>query len=192
MPDLNDLPPELQKLISDLLDAVVDITGELEMSLDYVVEWQNEMERLLTRYHTAAYMAGQGSAILAADDIARIAQIVAAQIAFLDNFVAVIQDSNTFERGWKARAAMYAESVQGSYWKGKTKILPLPAMPSQGSPCAGRCRCSWHVEEIDGDNGDWNATWKLGPVAHDRHCQVCIQRAAEWNPLLIRDSRLVV
>lgn len=192
MPDLNDLPPELQKLISDLLDAVVDITGELEMSLDYVVEWQNEMERLLTRYHTAAYMAGQGSAILAADDMARIAQIVAAQIAFLDNFVAVIQDSDTFERGWKARAAMYAEAVSGSYWRGKVRMLPAPAVPGDGTTqCKSRCRCWLEQVEIDGDKGDWDLYWRLGPVKTS-HCQTCLQRAADWNPLRIRNGELVV
>lgn len=189
MPDLNDLPPELQALISDLIDAVADITGELEMDLEYVVQWQSEMERLLTRYHTAAYMAGQGSGILAADDFARITNIVATQLAYLDNFAVVIANNDKYEMGWQARARLYAQAIKEPYWKGRTKILPLPAMPSQGVPCGPNCKCRWDIKTIDEDAGSYDAYW----VRHaSDSCQGCIQRAAEWNPLQIRNGELVI
>lgn len=189
-PDLNDLPPELQSLISDLIDAVTDITGELEMDLEYVVQWQNEMERLLTRYHTAAYMAGQNSAILAAEDLANIGRIVATQLAYLDNFATVIADSDTFQAGWNARAIMYALGIKEPYWAGKTRILPLPALPTQGTTCLTRCACLWDISPIDEEKGDYDCRWILGGTKE--HCQICQQRALEWNPLRIRNLELVI
>lgn len=190
MPDLNDLPEPLQHLISEMIDAVVDITGELELDLDYVVQWQAEMERLLARYHTAAYMAGQDSAILAATDLAWVQQVVASQISFLDNFATIIADSAEFEQGWKSRAIMYAEATQQSFWGGKFAYLPLPSLPGDGTTtCLSRCRCKWHIDEIDADRGSWDAYWRRN--AKDS-CQICIQRAADWNPLQIRNGELVI
>lgn len=189
MPSLEDLPRPLQVLISDLFDLVTDETGRLGQDLGAVEAWQREMERTLTRYHLAAYMAGQGSEAIDTAGLKAVGQMVEAQLGFLDNFALVVQEAEAFERGWLARAQMYAEAIKVPYWKGRTKVLPLPAMPAEGTQCRTRCKCAWNVEAVDEAAGDYDAYW----IRHaSDSCQTCIQRAAEWNPLRIRGGELVL
>ena len=182
-------PAGLAILLDKLQQAVADLTAQLEAGDLEAVEWEIGMGQLLARYSLAAYMVGADTAALTASDISNVAFIVQTQLSFLDNFTLVIQSEAEFQAGWTARAQQYAQHIVEPYWKGATRVLPLPAMPGDGTFC--ECRCSWSVETIDEEKGDYNATWVLGHV-RTSHCAICEERAKEWNPLQIRNGRIVI
>lgn len=183
-----DTPQPLQRLLDRLQQLISAATDTLEQDIGRVADWRETMERLLTRYHTAAYLAGQDSETLAGDDRKTLEQLISAQLEFLNNFTLEIQEADEFKAGWRNRAEMYADAIQVPYWKGATKVLPLPAMPGEGTQCLTRCRCTWEVVPVDEERGDYDAYWRLTSA---EHCQTCLQRASEWAPLQIRGGRLV-
>ena len=83
----------------------------------------------LARYHTAAQLVGQGGGALDARGRAALTRTVQAQLGFLDKWALEIQDKAAYTLGRQARAALYAQGIGASYWRGATKMLPLPAMP---------------------------------------------------------------
>ena len=181
---MTDRPTPLQWLIDRLTRLVNRATDTLEQGGEPSA-WRDTMARLLTRYSAAALQAGQDGAPLDEAGKAAVTKQVQAQIGFLNGFTAEIQDAATFQPGWKARAAMYAKSIAAPYWSGRTKLLPLPALPGDGtSQCKTNCGCSWDVQELDGD-GNYDCYWRLGKA---ENCQTCAQRAADWSPLRIRDG----
>lgn len=182
------LPDSLERLLNLLSTEVADFTLELEEQGLTVDQWQRNLEQSLTRYHLAAYMAGQGSERLTPQGTATVQALVTAQLEFLDNFAVVIKSGDEWQRSWNARAAMYAESIKVPYWRGATKMLPLPAMPCEGTQCRTRCRCLWDVQELDAEAGDYNAYWIRGS---GDSCQSCVSRAADWAPIRIRGGRLL-
>lgn len=180
--------PALDRLIRRLTLLIGTATTALEQDMAQVKQWQEEIDRQLTRYHTAAYLAGSDAKDLS--DAARraVKADLETQLKFLSQFAVEIQDAAEWQAGWNARAEMYARSIQTPYWRGVTKLLPLPAMPGDGtSQCLTRCRCAWDVQQLDGDE-NYDAYWRLGGAEH--HCQTCPQRAQEWAPLRIRGGDL--
>lgn len=187
MPTAKAQPRPLERLIGKLVGAIGDVTSDLEDGTIDVDAWRDRMEQALTKHAAAAYLAGARQMTI--DELARkrIAGDVRVQVAFLDNFALEIQDNTAFDKGWRARAESYADAIQIPYWAGRTKLLPLPALPGEGSQCLTHCKCLWSIDTLDEDAGDYDATWIRN--ASDS-CQTCIQRAAEWNPLRIRGGVL--
>lgn len=187
MPTAKAQPKPLERLIGKLTDAIGATTGGLQQGDIDVDAWKAEMARELTKYHAGAYLAGARQMTL--DELARkrIAGDVRVQLEYLDNFATEIQDAGTFEAGWLARAESYAESIKIPYWAGRTKVLPLPAMPGEGTQCLTHCKCLWSVDTLDEEAGDWDCYWVRG--ASDS-CQTCIERASQWHPLRIRNGVL--
>lgn len=184
---MTDLPPALQRLIERLYTRVDMLTSELEAGTMEPAAWRDGMAATLAQGHTAAYMTGQESGDLATADQRRLMRDLHTQLGFLDNFTAEIQEAPEFQKGWNARARMYAEATGASYYAGKFKMWPLPALPRDGSTqCLSRCNCSWEIDELPGE-GNANATWKLGP---SESCQTCLERADQWSPLKIRAGEL--
>jgi len=110
---------------------------------------------------------------------------LATQLRFLDKFALEMQDGDTWQAGWNSRANMYAGSIKTPYWQGNVDMLPLPAMPADGtSTCLTRCTCMWDVTKLAGE-GNYDCTWLLGATDH---CQICKQRAADWAPIRVRDG----
>lgn len=182
------MTPAARRLIALMLLDVRRLMRALEAGRATVDAWQQDFSAALAKYHTAALLVGQGSADLSGRGRRYLAKTVEAQLRFLNNFAVEIHEAAEFKKGWNARAALYANGIGQSYWKGATKMLPLPAMPRDGtSQCLGNCTCSWEIVELDGD-GNYDCHWKLGPA--ERHCQTCPQRAADWSPLRIRNGRL--
>lgn len=182
------MTPAARRLIALMLLDVRKLMRALEAGRQTVEAWQQAFSETLAKYHTAALLVGQGDAALGDAGRRYLDQAVEAQIKFLRNWAIEIQDEAQFKLGWNARAALYAQGIGASYWRGATKMLPLPAMPRDGSTrCLGNCTCSWSIVELDGD-GNYDCTWHLG--ATERHCQQCPQRARDWAPLRIRDGRL--
>lgn len=187
MPTAKRLPSALERLLAKLSTAIGGLTADLEGNAIDVDAWKAGMERELTKHAAAAYLAGARQTTL--DELARrrVSGVVAAQVEFLDRFAVEIQAAGAFERGWIKRAESYSDSIITPYWAGRTKVLPLPALPGEGSQCGTRCKCLISVETIDADAGSYNARW----VIHSGSpCQTCVQRAADWNPLEIRGGVL--
>jgi hypothetical protein len=176
-----------QKLLALMLLDVRRLMAALESGTESVAQWQQAFSDALAKYHTAALLVGQSSTQLSDPARKWLGKTVAAQIKYLNNFAVEIQDAEQFKPGWNARAALYAQGIGQSYWRGATKMLPLPAMPRDGtSQCLGNCTCSWEITELDGE-GNYDCYWRLG--AAERHCQTCPTRAGDWAPYQIRDGR---
>lgn len=207
---VQDVPDELQPVLDTALAAVSGNLRQLaegDINLD---AWHKEMERLLVAHHVQAYQtAGAGIGIEAIDAVAReqLQNILVTQLGFLGDFRLQIQDDDTFRQGWLARVQNYAGGIHSSWSRRGVKALPLPVMPTEGTQCGGRCRCSWRIVEVDLedaiDEGDleddvdedeleenYNCYWTLGGAR--RHCQTCVARSRRWRPLRIRGGRVVV
>jgi hypothetical protein len=133
-------------------------------------------------------MAGVGSDVLPPAVRSQLVAGVQAQFAFLDGFAIEIQDTDEYMAGWNARADMYAKSIKTPYWQGRTRMLPLPAMPAEGTQCLTNCGCSWEIVTIDEEAGDYDCYWRRGK---DDSCQTCIARAQNWSPLQVRGGVLL-
>lgn len=184
MDELEALISRLQELIDTATNGLID-----NLSRSQIAEYHQIMEELLSRYHLAAYMVGAGTSEVSDEARERVQEGIANQLAFLQGFVTEIEDHDTFVMGWNARARMYGESIKEPYWNGKVKLLPLPAMPGDGTTqCLTNCGCSWEVKTINAKNGDYDAKWCRGL---EDSCQTCKQRETEWNPLKIRGGVLL-
>ena len=176
-----------KKLIALFLLDVQKLARALESGAQTVDAWQQQFSQALARYHTAALLVGQGNTALTPQGRRYLGTVVEAQIKYLNNFAVEIQSAEQFKPGWLARSALYAQGIGASWWKGATKMLPLPAMPRDGTTaCLGNCQCAWSIEELDGD-GNYDCTWVMSAA---EHCQGCRQRAADWAPYKIRDGRV--
>lgn len=178
---LERLVQRLGRLLAAAIEALEDDPAAVEA-------WEREAAATLMRYHQAAYMAGAGTRAIPPEARRQITADVARQLEFLRGFAIEIQEGAEWEAGWRSRAESYAGSIRVPYWRGATKMLPLPAMPAQGTQCMNNCRCEWDVVTVDEEAGDYDAYWRRGA---DDSCQTCIQRAADWSPLQIREGRLL-
>lgn len=183
------MTPALAWLLDRLTRLIATATQALEQSYpDGVAAWQAEIARQLARYHAASLMAGAGVDTLSPEARVKVTTDLAAQLRWLGKFGVEIQDGAQWQAGWNSRAASYATSIKIPYNRGVTKMLPLPAMPAQGTNCYGNCGCLWEIDELDGD-GNADAYWRR---AKDDSCGVCIQRERDWSPVKIRGGVLQI
>ncbi len=178
----------LQWLLARLTKLIQAATDALETSYPQGVDaWQAEISRQLARYHAAALLAGADTQALSPEARVKVTADLAAQLRWLQRFGVEVQDGREWQRGWNSRAESYANSIKIPYWRGAVKMLPLPAMPAQGTGCYGNCGCSWSISPIDEANGDYDAFWIR---SKDDSCGVCIQRENDWSPVQIRSGVL--
>lgn len=180
-------PNSLDHLIHRLGALVYTATSALQADMSRADDWYDEIARQLRRYTLAAYVSGQGDS----RDVPRkvVDGYIRTQLDFLAAFRDEIKASAEWSNAWNSRAQMYAESIKAPWWSGKTRDWPLPAMPGDGtSQCLTRCKCAWRIDELEGD-GNADAYWIYG--ATEGHCQQCIERAAQWNPIRIRNGELL-
>lgn len=183
------MPSALTWLLNRLTRLIATATDALEQSYpDGVEAWQQEVARQLARYHAAAIMAGAEVDALTKPMTVAITEDLANQLHFLGRFGATIQDGKVWQNGYNARAESYANSIKTPFYRGVTKMLPLPAMPAQGTQCMGNCGCQWEIDELEGD-GNADAYWRR---SKDDSCQVCVQREQDWSPVRIRDGVLQI
>lgn len=186
------MPTFLERLIQKLLDAVADLTAQLERGDITVKAWQREMEKLLTRYHEAAFMLGLESPELNDEAMAIIVADVEYQLGFLDAFAATIAGASAWQAAWNSRAALYAQAIKKPYWQGEGARIGIPALPyypgDGSSECLGNCNCSLEVNILSEERGDYDIYWRLGA---EKHCPTCPRRAREWNPLKVRKGKVV-
>lgn len=176
----------LRRLIGRMLARISGAMDALEAGRVTPQAWAAEMARHLATGHAEALRAGGASPATPAGR-ALLTRTVATQLHFLRGFQAVIEDAPAFEPGWKARAAMYAQSVGAPYWAGRTQLLPLPALPKDGSTiCKTNCGCAWDIQQLAGD-GNYDCYWKRGK---DDSCGTCLAREQAWAPLKIRGGEV--
>jgi hypothetical protein len=179
--------PSLDRLVRRLTLLIGAATQTLEGDMARVSAWYNEVGTQLRRYAPAAYLNGAGTDTLSKAARRAVEADIQTQLQFLKQFAIEIEGAAEWQAGWNARAAMYARSIQVPYWRGKTKLLPLPAMPGDGSTqCLTNCGCAWDVQEVGEDSFD--AYWRR---AKTDSCQGCVQREREWAPLQIREGVLL-
>lgn len=133
---LDDLPQGLADLIrrfGDLVDGATERLQELGISFENVTQWQEALEELIMRYHIAGFMRGADSEAVSKAAKDKILEFVNIQFGYLDNFALEMVDSEEWVNGWNSRAKSYAGSIKAPYWTGRTKMLPLPAMPAEFS-----------------------------------------------------------
>ena len=173
--------PLLDSLIARLRSRVAALVEALAGGLVDAGGWRDQMAQALARYHTAAMLAGTGERTLS-DGARRLVDLeVARQLEYLDGFAAALRQAGPDGRT-AARAALYAESIGGSYWRGRTYGLPLPFWPKDGTTqCIGNCLCAWDIQRLDGD-GNHDCYWRVSAA---ENCQTCTARAAR-NPYRIR------
>ncbi len=190
MADLTGLPQELQTIIQRGITRSDTLSNQLSngsMSLD---EWVQEMGRLIASTHQTAIMAGTDTS-MSNEMLALATQAVTVQLSFLDNFRQDIE-TNGFLNRYSTRAQQYVSSSKQSYWNGSVieqagQVLPLPAMPAEGTQCLSNCKCGWRIVVVNRGNNDFDAFW-------ERHvedsCQTCLEREAQWSPVRIRGGVL--
>lgn len=187
-------PIELQPLLERFGNDVTRLMASLQNGMITADEWYANMRRLLARYHVEAMKVGTGLTTLpeGADDL--LVKALDFQDEYLDNFRMVIEAAPEFNEAWVSRALSYVGSIKVPYWEGRIyqevgRFLPLPAMPAQGTQCMNNCGCTWEINTVNADNGDYNAFWRRHL---DDSCQTCIERESEWNPVQIREGVLQI
>lgn len=108
------------------------------------------------------------------------------QQTFLSNWILQIGSSMTMPGG-AGRARQYAQSLevvyQQAFNRAKSEAIGLPeppAMPRDGSTqCRGNCKCFWRGPKRQ-DDDTYKLWWTITPA---EHCQDCLRRDKEWNPI---------
>lgn len=180
------MPSALRRILARTLGAIARLSKQLERGTLSAAAWRAAMERVLTQHYAAALMAGQGSESVSTASRTYLDLFAKQQARYLKRFAAEIA-AEGYKPAYAARAAMYAAAAKAPFWHGRTKGLPLPAMPGDGTTqCLSNCRCSWEIVPLDGD-GNYDCYWRMGAV---EHCQTCVQRASDWAPLRVRGGEL--
>jgi hypothetical protein len=193
MADLTGLPPSLRLVINQALVEIDNVSQQIEAGQIDVDEWQREMSAIIDRFYQEATEIGAEGADVS-DLSSTVNRLVAVQLEFLNNFADEIRETGWIASSYPARADMYGSAIKQGYWYGDViaqvgRVLPLPAMPSEGTQCLSNDKCHWRIVTIDAINGDYDAYWELSPV---EHCQTCLERRAQWYPIQIRGGELVV
>lgn len=146
--------------------------------------WLKAMQLTIAQASSAAAMLGAETAELSRPLIDTVIKDVGIQLGFLNRFFYDIVSDRTYRAGREARARQYAKAIKVPYWKAKTKLLPLPSMPAQGTQCGNNCGCSWDVKEVKrrGKTIRYHCYWVRGK---QDSCQTCVQRARNWSPYVI-------
>lgn len=152
-----------------------------------VTKWYQDVQREIVRYHTASAMLGSGVSELTPQVLSILKNTLPIELSYFNGFYIKVQSDREFNRREAARAASYANGIKVPYWKGRTQQLPLPAMPAQGTLCHGNCGCSWRIDVLDEEAGDYDCYWER---SKDDSCGTCLTREEMWNPYRIRGGEV--
>lgn len=163
--------------------------------------WLSEFEAMIARYHIAALLQGGQMKRLSETAVKTLTGLIAVQLGFAAGFFKLLRALGPVGIGDRMkqlawRAKLYAGAIRTAWDNGDQirrygRILPLPAQISQGTQCGNNDRCTWRIEELDRERGDFDAYWELDQTPGIVHCQTCLVRAREWNPVRIRGWRLM-
>jgi hypothetical protein len=152
--------------------------------------WDAKMRAVLTRGHTAAWMAGTAerlgvkpdSALFSQRRLSRaerneIKQVVEGQLAYLKGFAQARGDMS--ERAITARADLYPGAVKATFYAARWGDWEIPAWLMPGmQQCITRCLC-----KIAGirDNGDGTGVLVRELGGTEQHCGECPPLAGEHS-----------
>lgn len=190
MADLSGLPADLRRVIERAITPTDRLSDQIDAGDISVDEWRDGMEGIIARSFQEAATVG------AADDVSVLQplldNLVNIQLGFLDAFADDIR-ANGWLAAYRSRAQMYDSAVKQAYWNGNIikqagRVLPLPAMPAEGTQCLSNCKCAWRVVTVDADARDYDAFWERNVTDS---CQTCVERERLWSPLRIRGGELL-
>lgn len=104
-----------------------------------------------------------------------------------------IVDSSDLELRLKpitSTSRMYGNSSNMTYEVGFQLAIGIPILPAQPgvrTKCKTNCKCRWIPRKLEG-GGNWDFFWRLAPA---EHCPTCLARARLFNPLKIRNYRII-
>jgi hypothetical protein len=190
MADLTGLPADLRGVIERAITPTDDLSDQMEAGDIGVDAWRDGMADIIRQFMQEALNAGADTTDTDAFQ-PLIDSLVNIQLAFLDNFAADIQ-ANGWLPAYRSRAQMYDRAVSQAYWNGNVfeqagRVLPLPAMPAEGTQCLSNCKCSWRIVVVNAAAGDFDAFWERNV---EDSCQTCLGREALWSPIRIRGGEL--
>ena len=161
--------------MADLSDRLA--SGEIDLAT-----WQIDMRKTIRdAYASQIWAATEGNPNM--NDYLKMGSQIQAQDRYLADFAREIKAGDLSPQAISSRSKLYARSSGQVYWDQATGNVKLPAYPrgSNGAPCRVNCKCEWR------DNNDGTWTWVLGP--NENHCEVCSERAAQWNPYIPPQSQ---
>ena len=157
----------------------------------------NEFGRLvrdeIARHHLTGMALGLGGLRnMTSDDYNRVNAIVNRQLGFFARYLTQLAAMDTINAAQVVnRLMMYANNADSTLQAAtlaQMGLPPLPATPRDGSTdCLVNCKCRWRVKKLRG-NGNWDVRWVLGDA---EHCETCKTRARVWNPLQIRNGKII-
>ena len=168
------------------------VAGELT-----VEQWRQDMMRAIRDLHFTAAVAGAGGiGYLTPEAISAIDAKVREQGTYLNNWANQLTSQQQLSEGQiVTRAHLY--SGASSALANETadtvtygRFPKLPCYPVDGHTlCRGNCKCKdWRWDILDAEKGDADVYWQLSPA---EHCDTCLYRAQVFNPLKIREFKIV-
>jgi hypothetical protein len=162
-----------------------------------IATFERQFKRNLVRVYTVQYiMAKGGRANMTQRDWGILGAAIKKQYVYANQFMLELAAGRYTENQFRVvanRMGLYTDSSSQMYERGKTELisggtLVLPAYPGDGSTiCMSRDRCHWRHIETD---TQWESYWTLEAGA--KHCDTCVGRASEWNPLINPKDIVVV
>lgn len=155
-------------------------------------EWRAQMTVEIRNLHVSAHVAGAGGfGALTQDDLDAIDRKTREQFVYLDRWAGQMQIQQALNENQLAnRARLYGESSSSSFEAGKLSSVgikqSLPQLPGDGQTrCRTNCKCFLDIQQVE---GGFDVYWKLREA---EHCPDCTRLARTWNPLRIRDGRVL-
>ena len=148
-------------------------------------EFEALMRRMIKMEVIKQYVLGRGGKDnLTQVDYGVMGGVIADQYRYLDAMMVAYQNGDISPAEVARRTAMYINSAREAYERANARARGLPLMPEyagSGSACRGltNCKCAW---EYHWRNNKWECYWTLGAA---EHCELCIDHASEWNPLIV-------
>lgn len=189
--DFSAYPPDLRRIMRNTSRRIDELSRQLAEDEITTIEWLRAMREIIKETYNATYLVGIDSDELPRGARRTIDHLIAIQGDYLRNFGNDIR-TNGWLPSYNSRARMYGYSATQSYWEGNIvkqvgTPLPLPRMPAEGTICGSNCKCAWDIRELKGD-GNYDCYWR---IRSENECQTCVERAAQWNPLRIRDGEVL-
>ena len=168
-------------------EALAEGLAQGRIDLD---DWADTMQTELRRYHLATSVLGAGGANQMVEANFLIAQRKAEeQIGYLNRWVEDMRRGDfplDAAPRVRQRAKLYAGAGNATFSESRAQrfgVTGLPFHPADGqTACLSNCRCEWEFKQVE---GGWDAYYRLGMA---EHCEDCSGRAAQANPLRIRDG----
>ena len=179
----DDLRALLERVLADIARSVDAYLGQ-RLSRH---EWARQMARTIGDGHRDAYRLGAGVKDMSPEARAFLASAIADQVKYLTGFSQDVRSEHMTPALMKARAALYAGALKGTYYRARFWPWDLPFVPTEGSECMVNCTCTIDVTEA-GD-GTGLMAWTLGEHAHAETCPTCLDRA-DKSPFSVKKRKV--